>query len=62
MVYTTAHPGRTEPVSVEDLAATNLILYDAHAGWRDPTRRRLAERPLIEVEQLDTAEALAHSR
>ena len=64
MVYATTYPWRTEPVSVEDMAAAKLILYDAHAGWRDPTRRQLAERallkgltltPLIEVEQVDTA-------
>jgi len=64
VVYATAHHWRTEPVSVEDIAAAQLILYDAHAGWRDPTRRQLAERallsgltltPLIEVEQVDTA-------
>ncbi len=64
VVYATAYPWRTEPVSVEDMAAAKLILYDAHAGWRDPTRRQLAERallkgltltPLIEVEQVDTA-------
>lgn len=64
VLYATAFPWRTEPVSVEDLATAKLILYDAHAGWRDPTRRQLAERallkgltltPLIEVEQVDTA-------
>ncbi|WP_163796003.1 LysR family transcriptional regulator [Mycolicibacterium sediminis] len=64
VVYATAYPWRTGPVSVEDMAAAKLILYDAHAGWRDPTRRQLAERallkgltlrPLIEVEQVDTA-------
>lgn len=64
VVYATTYPWRTEPVSVEDLANAKLIVYDAHAGWRDPTRRQLAERallrgltltPLIEVEQVDTA-------
>lgn len=52
------------PVSIGDLATTRLILYDAHAGWRDPTRRQLADRaniagvhlePWIEVEQVETA-------
>ena len=60
----TSYPWRTGPVSIEDIAAAKLILYDAHAGWRDPTRRQLAERallrglalePVIEVEQVDTA-------
>ncbi|PPF89514.1 LysR family transcriptional regulator [Subtercola sp. Z020] len=65
VVFVTSDPQRaTAPVSIETLAATNLILYDAHAGWRDPTRRQLAERalikgltlePRIEVEQVDAA-------
>jgi DNA-binding transcriptional LysR family regulator len=63
VLYATSVP-RTKPVSIEELASANLILYDAHAGWRDPTRRQLAERallrgltltPVIEVEQVDTA-------
>lgn len=64
VVFATSQSWRTEPVSIDDLAAAKLIVYDAHAGWRDPTRRQLAERallkglelnPLIEVEQVDTA-------
>ncbi|BBY48854.1 LysR family transcriptional regulator [Mycolicibacterium arabiense] len=64
VVYATTFPSRTGPMTIEDMAAAKLILYDAHAGWRDPTRRQLAERallkgltltPLIEVEQVDTA-------
>ncbi|WP_051226653.1 LysR family transcriptional regulator [Mycolicibacterium iranicum] len=64
VVYATSYPWRTGPVSIEDMVAAKLILYDAHAGWRDPTRRQLAERallrglvvePVIEVEQVDTA-------
>jgi len=40
------------------------VLYDAHYGWRDPTRRQLAERaqlegitltPQIEVEHVESA-------
>lgn len=63
VLWATSAP-RRRPVSIEDVAAANLILYDAHAGWRDPTRRQLAERallkgltltPRIEVEQVDTA-------
>ncbi|WP_234383969.1 LysR family transcriptional regulator substrate-binding protein, partial [Streptomyces sp. NRRL WC-3723] len=47
-----------------DLAAAKLILYDAHYGWRDPTRRQLAERAqvagvtlsaVIEVEHVESA-------
>jgi DNA-binding transcriptional LysR family regulator len=49
---------------VADLASTSLILYDAHYGWRDPTRRQLAERAQqlgitlsarIEVEHIESA-------
>lgn len=51
-------------MTIEDLAATDVVLYDAHSGWRDPTRRQLAERaqftgvslvPRIEVEHIDSA-------
>ncbi|MDH6523136.1 hypothetical protein M2163_000358 [Streptomyces sp. SAI-135] len=38
-----------------DLAAANLILYDAHCGWRDPTRRQLAERAQVEGVALTAA-------
>jgi len=50
------------PVTIKQLADAPLILYDAHYGWNDPTRRQLADRarlegckltPLIEVEYLD---------
>jgi len=52
------------PVTIEKLAQATLILYDAHAGWHDPTRRQLADRanlagvhlePWIEVEHVETA-------
>jgi hypothetical protein len=65
VVYVSADPGRTAgPVTVEALATARLVLYDAHAGWRDPTRRQLAERaeaagvrldPWIEVEHVEAA-------
>jgi DNA-binding transcriptional LysR family regulator len=51
-------------MTVEQLAQTRLVLYDAHSGWRDPTRRQIAERaasagvrlePWIEVEHVETA-------
>ncbi len=63
--YVSADPAHTaEPVTIERLAASPLILYDAHYGWRDPTRRQLSERasaaglvlePLIEVEHVEAA-------
>ncbi|MGI8457158.1 MAG: LysR family transcriptional regulator [Propionibacteriaceae bacterium] len=52
------------PVTMERVATTALILYDAHYGWSDPTRRQLADRaqaagvrlePLIEVENVESA-------
>lgn len=54
--------------TIEDIATTRLILYDAHYGWTDPTRRQLAEQaqlagyslnPVIEVEQATSALSLA---
>ncbi|MFE6488786.1 LysR family transcriptional regulator substrate-binding protein, partial [Streptomyces sp. NPDC057757] len=65
VVYASADPDRTtRPVTMADLAAAKLILYDAHYGWRDPTRRQLAERAqvagvtlsaVIEVEHVEAA-------
>lgn len=52
------------PVAIEELAAADLVLYDAYTGWRDPTRRQVLERarlqglkidPVIEVEHVETA-------
>ncbi|MGN6609811.1 MAG: LysR family transcriptional regulator [Jatrophihabitans sp.] len=65
VVFVSADPSRAaEPPTITDLAGTRLVLYDAHAGWRDPTRRQLADRanlagvkldPWIEVEHVETA-------
>lgn len=65
VVYVTAHPERaSRPVTMADVAAAPLVLYDAHYGWRDPTRRQVADRarldglklePLIEVEHVEAA-------
>lgn len=65
VLYVSSDPARTRtPVGAADIDPSRLILYDAHAGWRDPTRRQLADRanmagarlePLIEVEQVETA-------
>ncbi|MGO1975486.1 MAG: LysR family transcriptional regulator [Propionibacteriaceae bacterium] len=57
-----AHVAR--PVTIEHIAECPLIIYDAHYGWSDPTRRQLAERaqakglrlePVIEVEMISPA-------
>ena len=63
--YVSADPTRTEsPVTIGQFADTDLVLYDAHYGWKDPTRRQLAERaqlaglrlePLIEIEHVEAA-------
>ncbi|WJL94911.1 LysR family transcriptional regulator [Microbacterium sp. ET2] len=65
VVYVSAqrHPDQG-PVSIEEVARAKLVLYDAYAGWNDPTRRQLLERarlrgltiePAIEVEHVETA-------
>lgn len=52
------------PVTTEAFARAPLVLYDAHYGWQDPTRRQLQERaqlagtaiePLIELEHVEAA-------
>ncbi|MDD6460908.1 MAG: LysR family transcriptional regulator [Bifidobacteriaceae bacterium] len=52
------------PMRVEDIPKAPLILYDAHHGWNDPSRRQLAQRaqlrgvtmePQIEVESVESA-------
>jgi len=65
VLFASADPARTaEPATIESLAVPDLVLYDAHYGWRDPTRRQLAERaqllgltlvPRIELEHVETA-------
>lgn len=68
VLYASCEPGRTgSPVSIQQLSAARLVLYDAHVGWRDPTRRQLADRarlagvklePWIEVEHVESALSL----
>lgn len=61
---TTGPPPRGGLAELEDLVNAGMILYDAHSGWDDPTRRQLLDRaqrsgvrlePMIEVEQADSA-------
>ena len=69
VLYATADADRAaRPVSLETLAGAPLVLYDAHYGNADPTRRQLHERlqriggrlsPQIEVEYLAGALRLA---
>jgi DNA-binding transcriptional LysR family regulator len=60
----------TGPVSIDEAATAKLVLYDAFAGWDDPTRQQLRERarwhglalePAIEVEHVETALGLVAS-
>lgn len=65
VLYASADPQAVRsPVLTEQLGRARLVLYDAHFGWKDPTRRQLAERahlaglrlePIIEVEHVETA-------
>ena len=69
VVYISREPERVrEPITIERLAGSPLILYDAHYGWSDPTRRQLQERarqagvqlkPVIEIEDMEAALELA---
>ncbi|GAA2294935.1 LysR substrate-binding domain-containing protein [Streptomyces kunmingensis] len=63
--YVSADNERTRaPVTIEAFSRAPLVLYDAHYGWQDPTRRQIAERaqlagvtvdPLIELEHVEAA-------
>ena len=69
VVYASADPSHVEhPPTIEEIGARQLVLYDAHYGWRDPTRRQLLERAslagvhldaVVDVEQVESALALA---
>lgn len=63
----TRRPPEAGPVTIAEVSAAKLVLYDAYAGWNDPTRRQLIERarleglgidPAIEVEHVETALSL----
>lgn len=61
-------PREEKAMTIEAVAESPFIVYDAHYGWTDPTRRQLAERaqaagvrlqPVIEVEMVAPALELA---
>lgn len=61
VVYASADPLRTaRPVTMADLAEAQLVLYDAHYGWKDPTRRQLAERAQVAGVTLSAAIEVEH--
>ena len=65
VLYVSVDPARTQrPATIERLASTPLVFYDAEAADNDPIRRQLAERaqagglslrPRVEVELIDLA-------
>jgi DNA-binding transcriptional LysR family regulator len=65
VLYVSAMPERTrQPATIDQLASTPLIFYDAESADSDPIRRQLAERaqaggvrlrPRVEVEFMDMA-------
>jgi DNA-binding transcriptional LysR family regulator len=65
VLYVSADPSHTRrPATIERLAVTPLVFYDAESAERDPIRRQLAERaqalglrlePKVEVELKDIA-------
>jgi DNA-binding transcriptional LysR family regulator len=65
VLYVSAFPQRTQqPATIEQLATTPLVFYDAESADKDPIRRQLAERaqalgidlqPKVEVELKDIA-------
>jgi DNA-binding transcriptional LysR family regulator len=65
VLYVSADPARTQrPATIERLASTPLVFYDAEAADSDPIRRQLAARaqaegltlrPRVEVELIDLA-------
>jgi DNA-binding transcriptional LysR family regulator len=70
VVYVSATRKATGPVTIEEFARAKLVLYDAYAGWRDPTRLQIQQRaslrgltidPEIEVEHVETALGLVAS-
>lgn len=63
--YVSSRPEHVRsPITMKQFCDTRLVLYDAHYGWKDPTRRQLLERaqlaglklePWIEVEHVESA-------
>jgi len=61
------HPRPEHPATIQQLASTPLVFYDAESADNDPIRRQLAERaqahgvrlrPRVEVELIDLAPRL----
>jgi DNA-binding transcriptional LysR family regulator len=61
VLFASADRAKTrKPVTMTDLADSKLVLYDAHYGWRDPTRRQLWERAQLAGVSLDAFVEVEH--
>jgi DNA-binding transcriptional LysR family regulator len=61
VLFASADPARaSRPVTIKDVGASTLVLYDAHYGWRDPTRRQLWERAQLAGIDLDVSVEVEH--
>lgn len=61
VLYASANRAATSgPVTIEEVAAAKLVLYDAYAGWSDPTRRQLLERARLRGLQIEAAIEVEH--
>ncbi|KFF58228.1 LysR family transcriptional regulator, partial [Cryobacterium sp. MLB-32] len=61
VVYiSTSRDVRAPDVTIEEFAKANLVLYDAHCGWKDPTRRQLLERAQIAGVKIDVGIEVEH--
>lgn len=59
--YASVHPDHLRyPITIANLSTARLILYDAHYGWTDPTRRQLAERARLEGVKLEALIEVEH--
>lgn len=67
LYVSSTRPADRGPVTISEVAEAKLVLYDAFAGWDDPTRKQLLERarlrgltiePSVEVEHVETALSL----
>ena len=60
--YASAVPERlTHPMTTIRMAEAPLVLYDAHYGWSDPTRRQLAERAQLAGVKLEAKIEVEHA-
>lgn len=61
VLFVSADPASTaHPMTIETLAKKRLVLYDAHYGWRDPTRRQLHSRAQLAGVDLDAVVEVEH--